>query len=67
MTGIKKFKELDSIGKKARQASMRQRCCVCQFATICTPATSEMCTVIYEKGFRRGYYQRKEEDRNNDS
>lgn len=63
MTGIKKFKELDSIGRKARQASMRQRCCVCQFAQSCTLAMSDVCTVAYEKGFRRGYIQRKEEDR----
>ena len=60
---IKPYKELDSIGKKVRTACMKQRCSVCQYAKVCNIEMSEACSVIYEKGFRKGYNKRKEEEK----
>lgn len=42
---------------------MKQRCSVCQYAKVCNIAMSDACSVIYEKGFRKGYNQRKKEEK----
>lgn len=60
---MRPYCDLDATGKKARTACMKQRCCVCQYAKVCNIAMSEVCSVIYEKGFRKGYNQRKEEEK----
>ena len=60
---IKPYKELDSIGKKARKAAVRLNCEKCPMKAECTPVVFDVCTYVFEEGFRKGYNQRKREEK----
>lgn len=60
---IKPYKELDSIGKKARKAAGRLNCEKCPMKAKCYPLVFDVCTYVFEEGFRKGYNQRKREEK----
>lgn len=57
------YKQLDSIGKKARKAAGRLNCKKCPLKAKCTPIVFDVCTYVFDEGFRKGYNLRKKEEK----
>lgn len=59
------YKELDSIGRKARDAEKRLSCGNCpgtERTTFCSELQREICDYVFLAGFRSGYRKRVTED-----
>ena len=55
------YREFDALGKKARIASGKINCEQCPAKAKCNPLTFDVCTYVFEQGFRKGYNQYKRE------
>ena len=60
---MKPYKDLDSIGKKARMSSGKINCEKCPMKAKCNLLVFDVCTYAFEEGFRKGYNQRKKEEK----
>ena len=60
---MKPYCDLDSLGKKARKASGKINCDKCPAKRKCDLLTFDVCTYVFEDGFRKGYNQRKREEK----
>ena len=61
--GMKPYCDLDATGKKARKASGKINCKKCPAKRKCDLLTFDVCTYVFEEGFRKGYNQRKREEK----
>jgi hypothetical protein len=64
---MKPYCDLDATGKKARMASGKINCDKCPAKAKCDPLTFDVCTYVFEEGFRKGYNQRKKEGKSHDA
>jgi hypothetical protein len=64
---MKPYCDLDATGKKARKASGKINCEKCPAKAKCDLLTFDVCTYVFEEGFRKGYNQRKREEKKHDS
>lgn len=60
-TVIKPYKDLDSVGKKARMAAGKLNCEKCPMKAKCNLLIFDVCTYAFEEGFRKGYNTHKRE------
>lgn len=58
---MKLYCDLDALGKKARKANIN--CNKCPMKAKCDQPTFDVCTYAFEEGFRKGYNQRKREEK----
>jgi hypothetical protein len=58
---MKPYCDLDATGKKARKALGKINCEKCPAKAKCDLLTFDVCTYVFEEGFRKGYNQRKRE------
>lgn len=63
---MKPYCDLDALGKKARKASGKINCEKCPAKVKCDLLTFDVCTYVFEEGFRKGYNQRKKEGKSNE-
>lgn len=56
---MKQYKDLDKIGKKARLASGKINCEECPAKAKCNLLVFDVCTHVFEVGYRKGYNQHK--------
>ena len=59
---MKHYYDLDALGKKARRASGKINREKCPAKVKCDLLTFDVCTYVFEEGFRKGYNQRKREE-----
>lgn len=60
---MKPYCDLDATGKKARNAWGKINCDKCLAKGKCDLLTFDVCTYVFEEGFRKGYNQRKREEK----
>lgn len=58
---MKKYDELDTLGKKARDNERILDCSKCPRYRKCDELTMEACDYVYLTAFRKGYILRKKE------
>lgn len=57
------YRDLDSLGKKARESSARLNCEKCPIYGRCNTTIMDACDYIYITAFKRGYNKRKQEQK----
>lgn len=60
---MKPYCDLDATGKKARRASGKIKCDKCPAKAKCDLLTFDVRTYAFEEGYRKGYNQRKKEEK----
>ena len=60
---MRPYCDLDATGKKARNASGKINCDKYPAKVKCDLLTFDVCTYVFEEGFRKGYNTRKREEK----
>ena len=60
---MRPYCDLDALGKKARKVSGKINCKKCPAKAKCDFLTFDVCTYVFEEGFRKGYNTREREEK----